>query len=138
MRDHQLAWAAAQMVCHGHAKQVLPGHPDDLCVPLQDFYELSPEKFQNKTNGVTPRRWLAYCNPGLSKLITKTLGSNEWISKTDQLTGLRQHADDKAFQKEWRSIKLENKQRLADLIKVWLMEQALHQSSHLIWLVQVT
>ncbi|KAK9849013.1 hypothetical protein WJX84_009521 [Apatococcus fuscideae] len=84
---------------------------------FKDFYELSPEKFQNKTNGVTPRRWLAYCNPGLSKLITETLGSNEWIAKTDQLAGLRKFSDDKAFQKKWRSIKLENKQRLADLIK---------------------
>ena len=92
----------------------------DSCVMRceQDFYELFPQKFQNKTNGVTPRRWLAYCNPGLSKLITDTLGSNEWIAKTDQLTGLRKHADDKAFQKQWRAIKLENKQRLADLIKV--------------------
>ena len=45
----------------------------------QDFYELYPEKFQNKTNGVTPRRWLAYCNPGLAALITKALGTDEWI-----------------------------------------------------------
>jgi starch phosphorylase len=44
---------------------------------FNDFYKLFPEKFQNKTNGVTPRRWLAFCNPGLSKLITDTLGSDK-------------------------------------------------------------
>lgn len=53
--------------------------------PLQ----LWPEKFQNKTNGVTPRRWLAYCNPELSKVITKWLGSEDWILHTEQLAGLR-------------------------------------------------
>ena len=52
---------------------------------VQDFYDLSPAKFQNKTNGVTPRRWLAYCNPRLAALITQTLGSAEWIKHADQL-----------------------------------------------------
>jgi len=47
---------------------------DDI---FNDFYKLFPEKFQNKTNGVTPRRWLAFCNPALSELITKTLGSDK-------------------------------------------------------------
>ena len=51
----------------------------------QDFYDLSPSKFQNKTNGVTPRRWLAYCNPRLAALITQTLGNAEWIKHADQL-----------------------------------------------------
>jgi starch phosphorylase len=48
---------------------------------FNDFYKLFPEKFQNKTNGVTPRRWLAFCNPALSSLITKTLGSDRWAGK---------------------------------------------------------
>ena len=52
---------------------------------VQDFYELSPEKFQNKTNGVTPRRWLAYCNPRLAALITEALGSADWIKHADKL-----------------------------------------------------
>lgn len=47
---------------------------------FSEFYELWPEKFQNKTNGVTPRRWLAMCNPALRQLITATLGSNDWIT----------------------------------------------------------
>ncbi|KAK9849011.1 hypothetical protein WJX84_007293 [Apatococcus fuscideae] len=84
---------------------------------FKDFYEIYPEKFQNKTNGVTPRRWLAYCNPGLRELITKTLGSNEWIKHLDQLSGLKQHAGDKELQAQWRAVKQENKERLANYIK---------------------
>ncbi len=85
---------------------------------LQDFFELTPHKFQNKTNGVTPRRWLAWCNPGLAALITETLGTDAWPNDLNLLTGLRQYADDKDFQKKWRAIKLENKARLAAKIKV--------------------
>ena len=67
---------------------------------------------------MTPRRWLAYCNPGLSALITRTLGSDAWIKEATQLKGLLKHADDPAFQKEWRAIKQANKERLAAKIKV--------------------
>jgi glucan phosphorylase len=49
------------------------------------FYEIFPEKFQNKTNGVTPRRWLAFCNPPLRDLITETLGSQRWIKEPERL-----------------------------------------------------
>jgi Carbohydrate phosphorylase len=52
---------------------------------LQDFVKIFPEKFQNKTNGVTPRRWLAFCNPELSALITETLGSDAWMKELDLL-----------------------------------------------------
>ena len=52
---------------------------------FQDFVKVFPEKFQNKTNGVTPRRWLANCNPELAALITETLGSDEWIKNLDLL-----------------------------------------------------
>ena len=85
---------------------------------LQDFYELAPHKFQNKTNGVTPRRWLAWCNPGLAALITETLGTDTWPNDLNLLTGRRKHADDKEFQKKWRAIKHENKAKLAAKIKV--------------------
>ena len=85
---------------------------------LQDFYDLSPEKFQNKTNGVTPRRWLAYCNPELASLITETLGGDKWITDAYMLEGLRKHAQDKKFQAKWREVKLAKKQRLAAKIKV--------------------
>lgn len=49
------------------------------------FHDIFPEKFQNKTNGVTPRRWLAFCNPPLRELITKTLGTERWINDTERL-----------------------------------------------------
>ena len=50
-----------------------------------NFYQIFPEKFQNKTNGVTPRRWLAFCNPPLRDLITDSLGTQAWISDLDKL-----------------------------------------------------
>lgn len=82
-----------------------------------DFYEFWPERFNNKTNGVTPRRWLAASNVGLRKLIDETVG-NGWISNLQQLEQLKDLADDKAFQKKWQQIKLENKRHLAELVKV--------------------
>lgn len=82
-----------------------------------DFYEFWPERFNNKTNGVTPRRWLAASNSGLRKLIDETVG-NGWISNLQQLQQLKELAEDRAFQKKWQQIKLENKQHLADLVKV--------------------
>jgi|TARA_B110000977_G_C11052001_1_gene482679 starch phosphorylase len=75
-----------------------------------------PEKFQNKTNGVTQRRWLAFCNPLLSDLITETLGTSAWVKELDLLQGLRESADDPEFQKRWVAIKRANKKRLADLV----------------------
>ena len=79
---------------------------------FRDFAELWPEKFNNKTNGVTQRRWLAACNPGLAELITSKIGTG-WVTELNELEGLRQFADDKGFQDEWRAIKLANKERLA-------------------------
>ena len=80
-----------------------------------DFATLWPERFNNKTNGVTPRRWLFGCNPGLSDLISRTIGPG-WKSDLGKLTALMPHACDEAFQREWRHVKLSNKQRLAGLI----------------------
>ncbi|KAG2490821.1 hypothetical protein HYH03_010742 [Edaphochlamys debaryana] len=84
---------------------------------LNDFYQIFPSKFQNKTNGVTPRRWLAWCNPELASLITETLGSNEWINDTEKLSALRAHASDPTFQKKWAAVKHAKKEKLAALIK---------------------
>lgn len=89
-----------------------------LHAALQDFYDLTPDKFQNKTNGVTPRRWLAYCNPELASLITETLGGDKWITEAYMLEGLRKHAQDKQFQQKWKQVKLAKKQKLAEKIKV--------------------
>jgi len=72
---------------------------------FKDFADLEPSKFQNKTNGVTPRRWLAFCNPPLRDLITKTLGDDGWINNLDRLSGLSKSASDPAFLTEWRAVK---------------------------------
>lgn len=83
---------------------------------FRDFYELWPEKFSNKTNGVTPRRWLAWSNPDLSALIDSTIGET-WRTDLSQLQKLRQFADDPAFRAQWRRIKQGNKRRLAEMVR---------------------
>jgi starch phosphorylase len=79
---------------------------------FSDFAELWPAKFNNKTNGVTQRRWLAACNHELAALISEKIGSG-WTTDLSQLEGLARFADDSEFQKQWRSIKQNNKARLA-------------------------
>jgi starch phosphorylase len=79
---------------------------------LKDFYDLWPEKFSNKTNGVTPRRWLALTNPRLAALICEVIG-DDWVKNLDRLRELEKFADDAAFQKTWRDIKRANKEDLA-------------------------
>jgi starch phosphorylase len=83
---------------------------------LPDFARLFPERFNNKTNGVTPRRWLLLSNPGLAKVITERLG-REWITDLDQLARLRPLADDAGFHEELRAVKRRNKVHLAAVIK---------------------
>jgi starch phosphorylase len=83
---------------------------------FHDFYELWPERFNNKTNGVTPRRWLAACNPGLRGLLNETL-DNGWISDLPRLSKLESFADDTDFHRRWEEIKRQNKARLAQLVK---------------------
>jgi starch phosphorylase len=82
---------------------------------LRDFAELWPEKFCNVTNGVTPRRFVALSNPGLTKLITSKIGDG-WLQNLSRLRDLEPLADDAEFQEQWRNVKLANKRRLADLI----------------------
>jgi len=79
---------------------------------LHDFYELFPEKFSNKTNGVTPRRWMALSNPRLSALITEKIGDS-WVTDLNKLRQLEDFADDAKFMSRWRQVKLENKQEQA-------------------------
>ncbi len=83
---------------------------------FHDFYELWPDKFNNKTNGVTPRRWLAWSNPELSALIDASIGEG-WRTDLAQLQNLRKFADDEAFRAQWRKIKQDNKQRLAAMVQ---------------------
>ncbi|NEV62705.1 glycogen/starch/alpha-glucan phosphorylase [Thiorhodococcus minor] len=82
---------------------------------FRDFHELWPEKFNNKTNGVTPRRWLSLCNPGLRDLLDETIGT-DWVYHLDKLSKLAPHADDASFRKRWHAIKQDSKQRLADVV----------------------
>lgn len=83
---------------------------------LKDFYELWPEKFTNKTNGVTPRRWMLLSNPSLAGLITEKLGGKGWLTHLDQMRKLEEFLDDPAFCDRWRQIKQQNKKDLADYI----------------------
>jgi glycogen phosphorylase len=83
---------------------------------FRDFAECWPAKFNNKTNGVTQRRWLAACNPILSTLITSRIG-DDWITELEELSRLREHVDDAGFQSEWRHAKLANKVQLARTIE---------------------
>jgi starch phosphorylase len=82
---------------------------------FKDFYDLWPQKFNNKTNGVTPRRWLAMCNPGLREVLNETIG-NRWVHELSELEQLAPYADDPAFRARWNAIKQGNKERLAALV----------------------
>ena len=83
---------------------------------FRDFYELWPKKFNNKTNGVTQRRWLAACNPGLGELITDTIGSG-WVDDLTKIKKLAAYADDPEFQQRWQEVKYANKVRLAEMVQ---------------------
>ncbi len=83
---------------------------------LRDFYEFCPEKFSNKTNGVTPRRWIVVSNPQLSNLITRKIGTN-WINHLDDLKQLEAFVEDAEFRREWRQIKQDIKGNLAEYIQ---------------------
>lgn len=85
---------------------------DDL---FHDFYELWPERFNNKTNGITQRRWLKYANRWLADLISSKIGSC-WVTDLAMLNKLRDLADDREFQQQWIEVKRANKQRLAEQI----------------------
>jgi len=83
---------------------------------FKDFFALWPHKFNNKTNGVTQRRWMVWCNPALSELISAKIGK-DWITDLSQLKKLAPLANDPAFQTQWSAAKRTNKQKLADLVK---------------------
>jgi starch phosphorylase len=83
---------------------------------FRDFYELWPAKFNNKTNGVTPRRWIAHCNPGLSRLVSDKIGE-EWVADLQQIGRVATYADDPAFRQQWHDVKQANKERLSALVE---------------------
>ncbi|MCB1181130.1 MAG: glycogen/starch/alpha-glucan phosphorylase [Chlamydiia bacterium] len=80
-----------------------------------EYYNFFPNKFTNKTNGITPRRWLKMCNPELAALITETIGS-DWVTQLDDLHKIEFYANDVNFRERWNRIKRQNKERLAEVI----------------------
>lgn len=82
---------------------------------FRDFYEIWPDRFNNKTNGITQRRWLKLCNPGLSELISEKIGEG-WITDLYELKKLVPFSSDRGFRKEWQDIKYGNKKQLAQYI----------------------
>lgn len=83
---------------------------------LKDFHDFAPEKFSNKTNGVTPRRWIVLSNPRLSALLDKMLGEG-WVKELELLRGLEPAAEDANFRAHWRDIKCHNKYKLVHYLK---------------------
>jgi starch phosphorylase len=116
--DPQIRMAWLAIVGSFSVNGVAALHSDLLARGLfKDFYEMWPEKFNNKTNGVTPRRWLALANPRLAELLTEKLGDG-WQADLSRLAAMRPWAEngDTAFRARWQEIRRENKQRLADLV----------------------
>jgi starch phosphorylase len=83
---------------------------------FRDFYELWPHKFNNKTNGVTPRRWIARCNPDLSRLVSDKIGE-EWVADLQQIGRIAMFADDPEFRQRWHEVKQVNKAHLSALVQ---------------------
>lgn len=117
--EHKAVRMATLAVVASHAVNGVAVIHSELIknVIFKDFYDLFPFKFQNKTNGVTQRRWLAFSNPGLGKVISNWLGTEAWITDLDLLAGLRQHASDPLLQRQWTLVRRQNKARLADYIE---------------------
>lgn len=84
---------------------------------LKDWYETYPERFQNKTNGITQRRWIALCNEELSSLITELLGTDEWVKNLDMLAELKKYADDEDILRRFMEIKKQKKTQLSEYIE---------------------
>lgn len=83
---------------------------------FRDFHEMEPTLFNNKTNGVTPRRWLLQCNHAMAQLIAQRIGRT-WICNLEELKELEPHAEDPSFRQQWREIRRKNKERLAIYVK---------------------
>ncbi len=84
---------------------------------LRDWYQIYPERFQNKTNGITQRRWLALCNPELAELLTRLLGNESWKTDLSQLKTLEKYVEDEDVMRELCKIKLHNHEKLAEFVQ---------------------
>jgi starch phosphorylase len=113
--DHRMVRMAHLALVGSHTVNGVAEIHSDLLKSkvFPDFCELWPNKFQNKTNGVTPRRWIHQSNEGLSMIISKWLGTEAWQTNFDLIGNLKRFADDPMLQREWAVIKRQNKERLA-------------------------
>ena len=118
LRDGQVKMAHLAIVAGYSVNGVARLHTEILKKQeLRDFYEMMPQKFNNKTNGITQRRFLMHGNPLLADWVTDKLGTKDWITDLSLMSGLKKWADDEEALKEFMSIKYENKVRLAKYIK---------------------
>ena len=116
--DKKVRMANLCILCSHKVNGVAEIHTNLLKETLfKQFNEYFPNKIENKTNGVTPRRWIHCANPKLSKLITDNLGESEWISELERIEYLENFVEDEEFVQKWHDIKKENKKRLAHKIK---------------------
>lgn len=118
VRNGLVNMADMAVYCSSYVNGVAEIHTEILKdTVLADWYKLYPERFQNKTNGITQRRWLALCNKELSDLITELLGSDKWITNLDELKKLSGYAEDEEVINRFINIKKNNKKALADYIQ---------------------
>ena len=118
LRDGQVKMAHLAIVAGYSVNGVARLHTEILKKQeLRDFYEMMPQKFNNKTNGITQRRFLMHGNPLLADWVTDKLGTKDWITDLSLISGLKKWVDDEEALKEFMSIKYENKVRLAKYIK---------------------
>ena len=118
LRDGQVKMAHLAIVAGYSVNGVARLHTEILKKQeLRDFYEMMPQKFNNKTNGITQRRFLMHGNPLLADWVTDKLGTKDWITDLSLMSGLKKWVDDEEALKEFMSIKYENKVRLAKYIK---------------------
>lgn len=118
VRNGLVNMADMAVYCSSYVNGVAEIHTEILKdTVLADWYKLYPERFQNKTNGITQRRWLALCNKELSDLITELLGSDKWITNLDELKKLSGYAEDDEVINRFMNIKKNNKKALADYIQ---------------------
>lgn len=119
IQEKRVHMAYLAIFCSKYVNGVARIHTDILKSDvLKDWYELYPEKFQNKTNGITQRRWLLLCNRELSALITELLGNDEWVTDLDKIKELEKYADDETVLNKFISIKEIKKKQLVEYIKV--------------------
>ncbi len=117
LRDGQVKMAHLAIVAGYSVNGVARLHTEILKKrELKDFYEMMPEKFNNKTNGITQRRFLKHGNPLLADWVTEKLGTDKWATDLSLMSGLKKYADDEKVREEFMEIKFKNKERLAKYI----------------------